>query len=278
MFLRVRYIIRVYFNFSEMYIYYKDKLCKLYTDPAYLENVFDNAEEYNGSYKMGDPLPLHKFFSGTVVSIEDGCIIEPFADEPIAQYYKQVENTKGGKLGTKVTIEYEGYMVAGDILKIGSCKASYEYDPDFQYEKSMPLVLHELRCGAYESEMLRYNSLPELLDVDFGTQVYPQYIVRIDTYKQFKTYEQVYKGLFGQTNGKEFFKSNSLVFMYFQAGTGSNSYSYKDIYINDGTLYIELKNGNNTGSHDTGIGEYSFSVALPKSELQEVENIKYITK
>ncbi len=267
----------VYFNLTERNLYYNGKIYKLNYDYTFFDEYFwKQYEEYKGSYRFGDPLPERNFLSGTVVSTEDGCIIEPFADEPIAEFYERVETTIGGRVGSKITIEYVGYLEAAHIPKLRGTISSYDYDPDFQYEKSVPELTHLLTCGAYESEMLRYKSLPEQLEVDYGTGIYPEHIGRIDTYKQFKTYEQAYEGLFGQTYQKEFFKNNSLVFIHFQDGTGSNAFGYKNIYIEDETLYIELYNANMSGAQDTGIGDYSFSVALPKSAMRDVENIECI--
>ncbi len=270
----------VYFNLTERNLYYNGKIYKLNYDYTFFGEYFwENYKEYKGDYSFGDPLPEHQFFSGTVVETENGYAIKPFEDEPIAALFETVRPNFFTEVGKKVTVEYKGYVMAAECPYVQAL-GGYEYDPDFVYEKTEPTVL-DVRNGTYH-EPVKPTGMPiGYSDIDNMSSFGTERSVIIDTFEEFKEYKETYRLVFNLNYGREFFENNSLVYFCFWEGTGSMDYHFKEISVTPKTIHITISEPEREPgayAYDTGMGFYTFSVAVPKSQTKNCTEVAIYRK
>lgn len=265
----------IYFNLTEHFVYYKGKMYKYYYELSFdTEDLRENSfKKYTGSYKFGEKLEKHKFLSGTVLKEGNKYLLKLLEDEPLAELCEFVRPANSVKEGERITIEYTGYVELGNPAVIVNPVGVYEYDEDFEYEKTMPTVLNVAVSKSYESEVFLFNDPKDYLGIE-ESDGYAKHKVIIKTFEEFKKYEEFYKAAFNFTYKPEFFEKNSLAMIYFEGSTGSYNFTYMDFYIKDNAIHIEMNDGVEYGDAvNDDIGEYSFTAALPKSETENCTEI-----
>lgn len=266
----------VYFNLSERNIYYNGKVYKLNYDYTFFGEYFwKGFPKYEGDYKFGDPLPEHKFLSGTVIKIGKGYALKPLEDEPLSQLCEIVYPAFSGEVGKKVTIEYTGYVMAGKPAVIPFALCGYDYDPDFAYEKTAPEVLDisisstmDYSNFNYDYEIDKYNTSSDA-NSDNGKRAWYENCKIIESIDEFAEYRGTYIAAFNKNYGEEFFKNNSLILIQFNKGTSSCDYMLRKLAVSEKSIHIGLYDKRDSFWGTTAIGYYIFSIAVPKSRTVE---------
>ena len=243
----------IYVSIGQKIAYYDEHFCTLPDSlTEQLEEKFENAEIYKGSYKAGAEINT-KFLSCTVIKEWDAnnnadvYYLVPFDSEPMNSVVKKLQinrsciwNYPRVSEGEKLTVEFIGAIQANEIAEIPQTVAYYTYDKDFKYTP----------VGAFET----------VRNLSF-------YGVESQTLERYDNAEGLPESL--SQFGAEFFKEYSLFVKCFKTGSLGYDYAVLDINKHNGTLNIIVYDTSIAECRNSAIGYYTVAVGVKKEDIAD---------